>query len=217
MALDRDVTETINNIVAEWIADGRMFTAFEVSLEAKERGADERHRNMKDAIHQALSRFGSTRGYTRTLMDVGANNEAWVYHEGDADPSDYRPLSRGNDSRGGNANRTSVSSHRPSAASSATSNDAADSSGRLKISADKLSQIGIGCEDEAIVKCDDINAEIRITRPTLFDDSPPDAHYQTDKQGDLHLPSSVMQRAGLGHASSFDVTAASGRITVRER
>ena len=38
MALERFIQEQIHTVVKEWIGEGKMFTAFEVSLAVKERG-----------------------------------------------------------------------------------------------------------------------------------------------------------------------------------
>src|SRR5882672_3198958 len=96
MTLPSSTQERINEVVQEWIRAGKMFTAFEVSLEAKKRGAEERHRNMREYEHETIFRLGIERGdYTRTLMDVGAPEQAWVYHTLAGNPYDYVPLDRG--------------------------------------------------------------------------------------------------------------------------
>src|SRR5437867_1093408 len=85
----------IDALVADWVRQGRMFTAFEVSLAVKAEGVRERHRNMRDDVHEAIHRAGVARGdYTRTLMDVGAPEQAWVYHPVGSNPYEYEPLDR---------------------------------------------------------------------------------------------------------------------------
>ena len=88
-------TKTIlANVVNEFISDGKMFTAFNVSLEAKSRGATERHRDMKSEIN-SLYRNDAMDHYTRTLIDIpGISEKAWLYHDVLDDPDDFVPLPR---------------------------------------------------------------------------------------------------------------------------
>src|SRR5262249_11272704 len=95
MTLGIAVQSRIDDIVAQWVREGKMFTAFEVSLAVKEEGVRERHRNMREYVHQSIFRAGVARGdYTRTLMDVGAPEQAWVYHPAGSNPYEYEPLDR---------------------------------------------------------------------------------------------------------------------------
>ena len=95
MTLGIATQSRIDEIVAQWVREGKMFTAFEVSLEVKKRGGQERHRNMREYVHETIFRLGIERGdYSRTLMDVGAPEQAWVYHTIASNPYDYVPLDR---------------------------------------------------------------------------------------------------------------------------
>ena len=95
MTLAVTIQDQINDVVGEWIREGKMFTAFEVSLSVKHSGVHERHRHMREYIHETIFRLGIQRGdYTRTLMDVGAPEQAWVYHTLGANPYDHVPLER---------------------------------------------------------------------------------------------------------------------------
>lgn len=90
--------QLIDTIVSDWVGETRPFTAFEVSLEAKKRGADERHRDMKGYIHQSLQREVDFGNYVRTLVPVGNEQgqqlEAYLYHPDGYDVSLYQPLNR---------------------------------------------------------------------------------------------------------------------------
>src|SRR6266511_3724108 len=95
MTLGIATQSRIDDIIADWVREGRMFTAFEVSLAVKEQGVRERHRNMREYVHQSIFRSGIARGdYSRTLMDVGAPEQAWVYHPAGSNPYEYEPLDR---------------------------------------------------------------------------------------------------------------------------
>ena len=94
MALNASIRRTIDGVVRNWLEEGKMFTAFEISLAAKELGVDERHRNMKHYVHEAIAREASDLTWTRTLLDVGAPVQAWVYHGLRDNPFTYVPLDR---------------------------------------------------------------------------------------------------------------------------
>lgn len=99
---DTQNQKLIDQVIADFMAQGRAFTAFEVSLEAKKMGATERHRDMKGYIHScpALNDEVQMGDYMRTLVPVGYEGgtplEAYLYHPSSYDPSSYKPLSRGN-------------------------------------------------------------------------------------------------------------------------
>jgi hypothetical protein len=93
-----DNQNLINAVLDDFIGKGQAFTAFEVSIEAKKRGATERHRDMRDFIHQCQClndelQFG---GYEKTLVPVGGGNKAFLYHHNTFDPSGYVPLDTSN-------------------------------------------------------------------------------------------------------------------------
>lgn len=95
MTLDDTVLHAIDDVVRGFVASGRMFTAFDVSLAVKSRGITARHRHMRDTIHEAIDEHASDGAdYTRTLRDVGAPTKAWVYHPWEDDPEQYRPVDR---------------------------------------------------------------------------------------------------------------------------
>ena len=67
MALAGEVQERINEVVADWVSSGKMFTAFEVSLEVKKRGGrpleplaykHEYHNRLMARIHGRLATLG---------------------------------------------------------------------------------------------------------------------------------------------------------------
>jgi hypothetical protein len=85
----------IEEICDEWTREGRLFTAYDVSREARQRGTWERHRHMKNAVHSLHQSGGLGRRYTRTLVRIpGAPASAWLYHRVDVPSSFYPPLRR---------------------------------------------------------------------------------------------------------------------------
>jgi len=88
---------TIQDLCAERIARGDMFTAFDLSLEAKRRGISERHRHMKHAVHDYFASGAMGPDYTRTLIGIpGADGPAWLYHRWEDDIDAYQPVERAN-------------------------------------------------------------------------------------------------------------------------
>jgi hypothetical protein len=86
---------TVQDLCAESIARGAMFTAFDFSLEAKRRGFTERHRHMKHAVHDYFDSGAMGPEYTRTLIAIpGADAPAWLYHRWEDDIQDYQPVDR---------------------------------------------------------------------------------------------------------------------------
>ncbi len=86
---------TIQDLSAERIACGDMFTAFDLSLEAKRRGISERHRHMKHAVHDYFASGAMGPDYTRTLIGIpGADGPAWLYHRWEDDIQEYQPVDR---------------------------------------------------------------------------------------------------------------------------
>jgi hypothetical protein len=114
-------SQIIDTVVKEFLDRGQAFTAFEVSLEAKKRGATERHRDMKNYIHQCPvlndeMEFGN---YDKTLVHVGNEGgqplQAFLYHPKSYDASTYKPLER----KGGSSQPAAVPSVPALAASTA--------------------------------------------------------------------------------------------------
>lgn len=92
----------IQEVAQEFVQQDRAFTAFEVSLEVQKRQkangeAVERHRNIKNDIHRTLQGYVDSGVYLKSLQDVGAPTQAFLYYPPTYDPTQYQALSR-NDS-----------------------------------------------------------------------------------------------------------------------
>ena len=75
-----------------------MFTAYDVTLEVRNRGHNEYHNNIKNVVHDYFGR-GQMIGYNRTLVPVaGAPIPPWVYHRTTDDPTTYLPRKGGSTS-----------------------------------------------------------------------------------------------------------------------
>src|SRR5260370_42205330 len=77
-------------IVQAKVQAGEMFTAFDVTQEARRRGSQVRHGDVKDVVHDCFQQglMGAT--YQRALIDIGAPTQPFLYHRFDSDPRSYR-------------------------------------------------------------------------------------------------------------------------------
>lgn len=85
--------QTIDAVITDFIGQGRAFTAYDVSKEAQARGADERHRDMRDYIHSSSILhnevgFGS---YRKTQLHFVGGESPFLYHHETYDPATYQP------------------------------------------------------------------------------------------------------------------------------
>jgi len=79
----------VHEVLDEKIAADEMFTAWDVTSEAKKRGADERHGILKGAVHSRWDYLRAA-GYRRAPVDIpGVAVPPWVYYPLNADPQDY--------------------------------------------------------------------------------------------------------------------------------
>ena len=93
----------IEEVVTEKVDADELFTAFDISLAVQDRAKatgvpTERHRHMKNSIHTELQQYLDTQVYSRSLQDVGAPTQAFVYYPTGSDPSAYVPRSRSDSS-----------------------------------------------------------------------------------------------------------------------
>jgi hypothetical protein len=224
MALERHITGHIHEVVQEWIQRGKMFTAFEVSLAVKERGVRERHRNMRDTVHEVIFEHGGPASYTRTLMDVGAPEQAWVYHPMDGNPYAYRPLDRtGMDpspadlpvivpARGrkpvalvwGSATTASV----PAGAFGT------DQRGRLCIPVTFLTRIGAGANQRVKVQCEPDRERLIVTKLNSLDAVTADPVYTVEPDGNVRLTQTTLDKAGIADLACYHIESNDSTISV---
>jgi len=92
MSIGSADSQIVEEVVEDWVDDEKMFTAFDVSVEAKKRGAQCRHREMKSTIHE-LMRYNSN--YRKQTLQVrGAYTKPFVYLPHGSDISEYEPMDR---------------------------------------------------------------------------------------------------------------------------
>jgi len=90
--------QVVETVVDEKVQAGELFTAHDVTLEARQRGHRAGHGEVRDAVHDYYGRGGLGVAYSRTNISVPGGNP-YLYHRGADDPSTYQNI-RG----GGNVN-----------------------------------------------------------------------------------------------------------------
>ncbi len=224
MSLDVSIQERINEVVAEWVSGGKMFTAFEVSLEVKKRGVEERHRNMREYVHETIFRLGIERGdYSRTLMDVGAPEQAWVYHTLDRNPYEYVPLDRtGMDPIPASARPRGVRNPMRLTAGLAspfaipTGAYGTDQRGRLCVPVGLLTNLGVGPGERVNVLCDPANEQALITKDTGVNQDNPDTTYTLEGDGNVRITQGTLEKAGLDGMQCYRIDGNDAVISVRK-
>ncbi len=225
MAIDSAITAKIERLAKQWVDEGKMFTAFEISLALKGQGVRERHRNLKSAIHDALARIGAE-NYSRTLMDVGAPSQAWVYHKLRDNPYLYEPLDRSgyDDPKPGTGKRSQPvvalrdpKPLRAGAANPPTNTDGVfgmDDKGNLVIPQALVVALGLAPGDEAHLVCDALNHEIRLRRPSQLNLEPHQAAQTVQSNGSLILELDLLKTVELDGLQCYQVLSGGNQITV---
>ena len=73
-----DNEQIVRDVVNEFVSKQWSFTAFNITTEAKNRGANDRHNNLKGVVHDMFLN-GEMAGYDRTTKDVGAAVRPFLY------------------------------------------------------------------------------------------------------------------------------------------
>jgi hypothetical protein len=223
MTVTAPVLDRITDAVTEWTAAGKMFTAFEVSLAVKQRGVRQRHRQLRDDVHEVIFRVGGSAGYTRTLMDVGAPQQAWVYHRLDDNPYTYQPLDRtGLDAQADipfvvpagvrNAGPLATGAARPWAVPVGAYGT--DQRGRVCIPVTLVARLGVGPGQRVAVVCDPTTEQVHITRPTANPGDDVDTSYTVEPDGNVRITQGTLLRAGLDGLPCYRIEGSPGLITI---
>jgi|APSaa5957512576_1039674.scaffolds.fasta_scaffold26493_1 hypothetical protein len=89
----------IQEVVTTKVDSDEMFTAFDVSKVVQSRQEEdgseiERHRHLKNTIHQEMQQYLDSGLYQKSLHHVGAQTPAFLYHPVGSDPENYVPQHR---------------------------------------------------------------------------------------------------------------------------
>lgn len=91
--------DLIREVVTQKVNANVMFTAWDITLDVQNLARQkniptERHRDLKGTIHQEVDQYVGQGVYQRTLRDVGAPVQAFVYHPNGTNASSYVPHQR---------------------------------------------------------------------------------------------------------------------------
>src|SRR5262245_32729018 len=87
---DAATQRLIEQVVLEYVQAGAMFTAYDVTVEARNRGGNVRHSDGRDVVHELFQQGRMGAAYARTTVDVGAPVKPLLYHRFSDDPNSYQ-------------------------------------------------------------------------------------------------------------------------------
>lgn len=225
MTLDPSTRRKITQVVKQFTEEGKMFTAFEVSLAVKEQGVQQRHRHLKDTVHEVIFEIGGPLGYTRTLMDVGAPEQAWVYHVPQDNPYNYVPLPRADGKPHPVADApflVPIGVRHPVKLNAAVKSPASipigafgtDQRGRLCIPVPLLARLGAGPGQVVDVRCDAAEEKVYLMRPDPAQPQDSDTTYTVEPDGNIRITQGILEKAGIDHLQCYCIEGNASRICV---
>jgi hypothetical protein len=204
---DAATQQLIEQVLQEKVQRGEMFTALDVSLETQKRGVQERHRNMRQVVHQYFEGGYMGSHYTRTLVSIpGAPSAAWLYHLTSDQPANFQPLSR--------AGMNNRSQRARKASNPATDGYSIDRRARVCVPVRLLRQAGFQPGDEAYVIVDGGSQGLALSKTC------PRAHkqsltsYRVDRYGNVRIAQGTLRRASLG-GQTYDLDSDGTKILIR--
>jgi hypothetical protein len=181
---------------------------------------------MKQYVHEAIAREGSDATWTRTLLDVGAPVQAWVYHKIRANPYTYSPLDRtGLDPKSAaksKANNRKLRNPKPLTADAPEPVSAdqgaygADTEGQVKIPDSILAQLRVGPGVGVHIRCDALNQTVVITRANQFLGGDFDEQCDVRDDGTILLKEATLAKAEIDGMQSYHIETKANEISVSE-
>jgi bifunctional DNA-binding transcriptional regulator/antitoxin component of YhaV-PrlF toxin-antitoxin module len=199
--------QIIEKIICEKVDRREMFTALDVTLEAKRRGGSERHRHLKHAVHQFFAGGGLGADYNRTLIAIpGAPCPAWLYYPNGMGPGTFRPLDRSLMNVGHNGTRR--------AGGGPGDGYWVDKRARICVPVRFLRRVGLQPGDEAVVVADRRKSRLALTKTAPSTKRGKVlARYRVDRHGNVRIAQGILQRAQLG-GQSYDLAGDGRKITL---
>ena len=147
-----ETEQLIMEVVTAKVDGDEKFTAFDVSREVQARQEEDgvpmdRHRNIKNDIHQEMSQYVDSGIYEKTIHDVGAPGPAFLYHPAGTDPSDYVPQHRAAPAQ---PHQPAVQGPQPAqqgAPMGGQNGHRGDARGTLAVPCDTVREAGFACGD----------------------------------------------------------------------
>ncbi|TWU58706.1 Reverse transcriptase (RNA-dependent DNA polymerase) [Rubripirellula tenax] len=92
---DSTTRQVVSQLVLNQVAAGAMFTAYDITLQARGRGMQLRHGEGRDLVHELFNTGRMGTDYTRTVVDLGTDANPMVYHRRGDSPRTYQSGSTG--------------------------------------------------------------------------------------------------------------------------
>jgi len=206
---DPVISGYIQDIVANFVSEQRMFTAFDVTLEIRNnvgRGVNVRHAEIKNDIHKEMAQHLDG-DWNKSSQDIGASVQAFVYYHFMSDPTTY-------ESQTGNkpAKPSAPTSDGTTASVASSDAFAVDGRSRLLIPASFMQHLGVSGGDTVRVykELDFIlvsKEDVQLRELSSI---------QVDNHGYLYLSAKILGQGDLGDAQNFDVNAIGTTIEVKK-
>ena len=91
--MSTSVDQTTRDTVSKFVADGFMFTSFDVTVAVRRalgKGMFVSHHDVKNVV-EGMYNDGDMQQHVRNVINVGANVEPWLYYHPTCDVTDYDP------------------------------------------------------------------------------------------------------------------------------
>jgi bifunctional DNA-binding transcriptional regulator/antitoxin component of YhaV-PrlF toxin-antitoxin module len=219
--------QVIEEVIDEKVGDSEMFTAFNVSVEAKRRGVHERHRNLKNFIHQHVDVLinNGDADYRQELVDIPNRPQAFLYFPASADPEEFEAFETDKTTTAAPATpapttpSTPLTSQTRTPATSSGGVISPDGRGRVCLPVGTLRQVGVDSGDIVVVVFDNSEQELVITRTGNslsaigVSNTADQKRYLIDRSGNLRISQKMLAKAGIT-AQSVDVNVDGSKIVV---
>jgi hypothetical protein len=210
----------INDVVNEFVNDGKMFTAYNVTTEVRKRTKDRiAHDEVKRDVHRMFN-DGEMFSYNRSLaMLPGINPQPWVYHPLAADISLYNGQPTGTvTSTPPFSGVPTLIPHVPNSISTnAVASDNVfklDTTNRLCVPAKLIRNLGLSAGDQAAVMYDSeliLTSEGKAATMTSADYI---TSYVVDSYDNVRLTLTALQKGRL-NGTEFEIEGDLEKVTIR--
>ncbi len=95
---DAATQRLVDQIVAERVQAGALFTAYDITLEARRRGGNIQHNDVRDLVHESYEQGRMGVAYNCSTIEVGAKVKPFLYHRFADSPNSYQPPANGGNS-----------------------------------------------------------------------------------------------------------------------
>lgn len=227
------VNAVVEAIVAEKVQQNEMFTAHDITLEARNRGHRVGHQDVKTIVHDYYNRGNMGIAYERSTISVPLGGTPFLYHRSVDDPTTYQNI-RGQGQVPNPTTQTitipnllstissvvdnGIQNVSPFSPFSTSTGDNTDNIGRkpdarqtLSIPANLLRQAGFTPNQQVYVTAVNNTLEISSVQQA-------NSHtYTVDKGNQVRIVQSVLVEAGIGGiGETYDCSLESGKVVVKK-